>query len=66
MFSGFLNRFYGERGTCCRRCATDPAGGAGAPVADGGLGRDGVIGQLRYVELGDKKQGSGTWSGGRS
>jgi hypothetical protein len=46
--------------------ATDPAGGVGAPVADGGSGRDGVIGQLGDVVPGDKKQGSGTGSGGKS
>jgi hypothetical protein len=46
--------------------ATDLAGGASAPAADGGSGRDGVLGQLGDVVLGNKQQGSGTRSGGRS
>jgi hypothetical protein len=56
----------GKGGAAAGGGATDLAGGAGAPVADGGSGRDGVIGQLGDVVLGDRKQGSGTGSGGRS
>jgi hypothetical protein len=56
----------GKGGAAAGGGATDPAGGAGAPVADDGSGRDGVIGQLGDVVLGDKQQGSVTGSGGRS
>jgi hypothetical protein len=56
----------GKVGPVAGGSATDPAGGAGALVADGGSGRDGVIGQLGDVGLGDRKQGSGIGSAGRS